>query len=570
MSFNKNIIQKPIFLLLLIWLIGLIVDRIWFSLDNSVPSWDPADYLNGVMIYNKALDNIDLFSSSWWRDFWLLSKKIPPLIYIITGAFFHIFPPSLSNANLFFSGFTLILIISLFYLGKLFFNQKIALFSCLLIQFIPGLYYYRREFLLDYPLTVIVTASFTCLSYWYFVKGKSSWWLSLITGIFLGLGILLKQPFVFFLFFPLVFVTISSLWQRKWQKVSQIIFMFFSSLVIFYPWYRTNWLVIFTSGKRATIDSAILEGDPPLNTLKAWTFYAEVAPYLLSSFLLLVCLFSIIYLVIKYLNNSALKSKGIYAFLQNSFYQTNAVQDNVLITTIWLLIFIVGGYLLTSFNVNKDARYILPLLPVITLIISALIFSYQGQKKQLFRILTTSIAFILMLLNLFPLGGSFITEKLSFKTKKYPYVGEKWPLENVISTAIENSPYSRINIGVLPSGSKLNEFNITFYGLVADFQAYGRKVGTRKKEVTQDVKAMDWFLILTGKENAFKKYPAKKIASELVQTNGEFKLLKKWLLPDETYLELYQRKQLKNTVLPLNSKNNNLQLEQVIIQIICF
>ena len=204
-SSNKISPKKIILFLLLIWIIGFIIDRLWFSLDNSVPSWDPADYLNGVMRYNKVLENLDLLNSSWWRDFWLLSSKIPPLIYIITGAFFHILPPSLSNANLVFSGFSLLLIVSLFYLGKLFFNEKIALLSCVLIQLIPGLYYYRREFLLDYPLAVIITISFTCLSYWYFAKGKLTWWLSLLTGISIGLGLLLKQPFLFFLFFFLYY-----------------------------------------------------------------------------------------------------------------------------------------------------------------------------------------------------------------------------------------------------------------------------------------------------------------------------------------------------------------------------
>lgn len=566
MSFEKNIFKKPIFLLLLIWLIGLIIDRLWFSLDHDVPSWDPADYLNGVMIYNRALENIDLLNSYWWRDFWLLSKKIPPLIYIITGTFFHIFPPSLSSANLVFTFFNLLLIIAIFYLGKLFFNEKIALFSCALIQLIPGLYYYRREFLFDFPLAVVVAISFTCLSYWYFDQTKASWWLSFFTGITLGLGILLKQPFVFFLFFPLVFATISSLWQKQWQKVSQIVLMFLVALIIFSPWYRTNWLVIFTSGKRATIDSAILEGDPPLNTLRAWTFYAEVAPYLLSSFLLLISLFGLVYLLIRYLNNSSIRFKGISAYINNSFYQKKDNKNNILISTIWLLIFILGGYLLTSFNVNKDARYILPLIPVITLIISVFIFSYEGQKKELLRISTLAIAFVLMLLNLFPLGGSFITAKLSPKTEKHPYMGAEWPVQNVITTAIENNPYSRINIGVLPSTSQINESNITFYGLVADFQAYGRKVGASKKDVVQDVNAIDWYLTQTGEEALnFKKYPAKKLTSELVENNGEFKLLKEWFLPDKTYLKLYQRKNLHTVIKPLNTTNNNLQLNQVII-----
>jgi len=40
-----------------------------------------------------------------------------------------------------------------------------------------------------------------------------------------------------------------------------------------------NWLVVLTSGKRATIDAGY---DPALNTLEAWTYYLQ------SSFMLLL------------------------------------------------------------------------------------------------------------------------------------------------------------------------------------------------------------------------------------------------------------------------------------------
>ena len=292
--------QFIIVCLILIWSFGFIIDRIWFSLDNTIPPWDPSEYLNGVMLYKEALKNPHFFDSSWWREFWLLSNKIPPLMYIITAPFFLILGASVDKGNLVLSLFSIVLLVSIFYLGRLFFNHKIALFACLLVQLIPALYVYRLEFLLDYPLTVIITFSFTCLSYWYFTKAnKLSWYLSLLTGISLGLGIMLKQTFIFFLFFPICFAFISLLLYKKWEKLTQLITSFFIAIFIFFPWYRTNWLLIFTSGKRATIDSAILEGDPPLNTLEAWTFYGKVLPYLLSWHLFIIPLICLIYLVIK-------------------------------------------------------------------------------------------------------------------------------------------------------------------------------------------------------------------------------------------------------------------------------
>ena len=46
---------------LIIWLLGVIIDRIWFSVDLSVPEWDQADYLKSTMVYWDALKTPEFF-----------------------------------------------------------------------------------------------------------------------------------------------------------------------------------------------------------------------------------------------------------------------------------------------------------------------------------------------------------------------------------------------------------------------------------------------------------------------------------------------------------------------------
>lgn len=561
---------SPIFIiisLILIWLLGFVIDRIWFSLDNTIPSWDPSEYLNGTMLYKEALKNPDFFNGSWWREFWLLSNKVPPLMYIITSPFFLTLGASVDHGNLVLSLFSFILLISIFSLGVLFFNSKIALFACLLVQLIPALYRYRLEFLLDYPLTVIVIFSFVCLSYWYFTKTKYSWGFAILAGISFGLGVMLKQTFAFFLFLPIIFAFISLLIYKKWHKLTQLIASFVVSIFVFFPWYRTNWLLIFTSGKRATIDSAILEGDPPLNTLKAWTFYGEVLPYLLSWHLVIIPLICLIYLLIRYYTIKSEKYKNIWTYLQANFYQNkrNLSNNNFLtiLITIWLLVFLVGGYLLSSLNMNKDARYILPLLPILTLIISALIFSYKNVGSTIFKIFIVFLSFILMIFNIFPLGGEFLTKNLSPEMQNFPYMGEKWATPMVIPTAIEITPYLKSNIGVLPSTPEVNQHNISFYGAIPNFHVFGRQVGVREKEINQDVNSMEWFLLKTGNQGSIPDSQKKTV--ELVENNGDFYIVNQWELPDDSELKLYRRKLPFNEVLTLNSQDSKVTLDEVIV-----
>lgn len=196
---TKKSLKYNLLLLLIIWLFGFIIDRLWFSLDTSVPSWDQADYLNGAMIYWNALKKAEFLNPDWWRYFWLLSNKIPPLTYILTAPFFSIFGASVDTATLVLSFFSGILLIFVYGLGVLLFNTNIAFYACILCQVLPGLYFYRLEFLLDYPLTAIVTCSFACLTFWKFNKHqKIAWLLGIIWGLSLGVALMIKQTSCFF------------------------------------------------------------------------------------------------------------------------------------------------------------------------------------------------------------------------------------------------------------------------------------------------------------------------------------------------------------------------------------
>ncbi len=158
--------------LTILWLLGAVSDRLWFAFDKSVPAWDQADYLTGSLTYWRALQNVQLFSGEWWRHFWQLSPKVPPLTYILAVPFQHIFGTGADEATLVHLLFSAILLTSVYSLGSKLFNQKLGFWAAVLSILFPGLYRYRLQFLLDYPLTAMVTLSFSCLTFWYLSKGS--------------------------------------------------------------------------------------------------------------------------------------------------------------------------------------------------------------------------------------------------------------------------------------------------------------------------------------------------------------------------------------------------------------
>jgi 4-amino-4-deoxy-L-arabinose transferase-like glycosyltransferase len=540
----------------IIWLAGAICDRIWFALDHSVPAWDQADYLNGALNYWHALKNPQWFDADWWRSFWLLSNKIPPLHYILTVPFLNLFGTSEDAAVLIMLFYSAILLLSVYGLGVILFDVSVGLWAAGLCQLLPGLYYYRLEFLLDYPLTTIVTLSFYLLTLWHIYSNKKvnqikSWLFALLFGISFGLSILLKQTALFFLFFPLIWIFIACLKNQQWLKLGQFLIAIAIGILICFPWYRTNWLLILTSGKRATVDSAIAEGDPALNTIDAWTYYGKILPYLLSWHLLLIPIVGLI----------------LYRIFKGKLYPN---QTNNFLCTLspnfkwrWLTIFLLGGYLLTSLNINKDARYILPLLPVLSLVLAIGLLSYRGRWQLYLRWTTIILAILLLLANLFPIGGKFITTKLSPNVQHYPYLGQPYPHQEVVQEIINTSPYLRSTLGVLPSTPEINQHNFSFYGGQKNFQVVGRQVGIKDNEIEQDARSLNWFITKTGDQGSVPESQA--TITKLIETSSDFQIQKIWQLPDQSNLKLYQRRQPLVTVATSEINQNQVKLERIIV-----
>ncbi|MBW4480530.1 MAG: glycosyltransferase family 39 protein [Tolypothrix brevis GSE-NOS-MK-07-07A] len=554
---------NSILILGIIWLLGALCDRIWLTLDRSIPGWDQADYLTGTLTYRQALQNAQWWDVEWWRSFWLLSSKIPPLTYIITAIVQNIFGTGADQAILVMLLFSAILLWSVYGLGKLLFNDSVGLCAAALCQILPGLYRLRLEFLLDYPLTSIVTLSFYCLTLWKVRGDRETWgqgdketretrdkknnssfspssppsllW-AIAFGLSLGLAFLVKQTALFFLLTPIAWVGFATLSQRRWGRLAQLLSSLCLSVLVFAPWYRTNWLVILTSGKRATIDSAIAENQAPINTIEAWTYYWRQLPTQVSLPLLLVPIFALL-LYWGHVKEERLENKE-----NNSSFPPSSTPP-LSYSLKWIAIFWLGSYLLSCLNPNKQDRYVLPYLPVLSLFLAYGLTCSRDLWGKRTRFYTVGLAIILMLFNLFPVGGAlggWMTQTLSPRSQFYPYMGQQYPHRQVIAQIIQTEPYLHSTLGVLPSTGEINQHNFNYYGALENFRVYGRQVGTRKKFLEQDKRSLSWFLTKTGDQGSIP--PNQAAIVEAVQTSPDFQLNKSWKLPDRSILKLYHQK----------------------------
>jgi 4-amino-4-deoxy-L-arabinose transferase-like glycosyltransferase len=574
--------SKNLAILVVIWIANLLCDRIWLSLDHSIPGWDEADYLTGTLNYWKALQRPQWDNSEWWQSLWLLSSKIPPLTYIASGEIQGLFGTGHDQALLVMLLFNAVLIGSVYGLGKILFSETIGLWAAALCQVLPGVYRLRIEFLLDYPLATAVTFSFFCLTAWItnqkspnFRFSLQSWFFAALFGISLGLALLVKQTAILFLVIPILWVGFGTIWERKFIKLVQLIAGLWVSSCIFAPWYRTNWLTVLTSGKRATIDAAIAEGDAPLNTIAAWTFYWQQLPHQVTLPLLLVPIFS---LLLYWGKGEGGRGKGkgerergkstSLNILNSPLLTPNSLfptPNSPLPSLKWLAIFVIGGYLLSSLNMNKDDRYTIPYLPVLAVFLAYGLTVFNSLLGKRIRWGTFGISILLMVFNLFPVGGypgDWMTFVLSPSVKNHPQFHSTSTHKEIIAQIIRTEPYLRSTLGVLPSTAVINQHNLNYNGALANFQVYGRQVGTKQSNVVRDMRSLSWFLTKTGNQGSVP--PAQAQIVQAVETSPEFKLHQTWQLDGDT-LKLYHRKRPPVEVIsrPLEYSSLNLIAENL-------
>lgn len=528
--------QKGLPVLGIIWLGATIVDRLWFAIDQTVPAWDQAEYLSGALTYWRTLQTPQWASATWWTELWQRSSKTPPLVYLLTVPLLNLFGVGADQSTLVNLLFNAILLASVYALGTLLFSVRVGLGAALLCAIMPGLYEFRLEYLLDFPLAAMVTLTFACLTGWRQVQGSDrrsqlqSWLLAASFGISLGLTLLVKQSGILFLLVPIVWFAVQILRRRQWRRLAQGTVAIALATSILLPWYRTNWLLILTGSKRATIDSAIAEGDPSLLSLDAWTYYLKQLPALVSLPLLLVPIAGFLLFWRRSRISSVGDSEPDYAPKANHYRQQKYLAARRSLA--WLGIFLTGAYLLSSLNLNKDGRYGVPFLPVLSLVL-AYGFCLLPKRWKKWQWGAIGLAIGLMLFDLSPASA------IKQKSPRAANPIANFPHTEVITAVKQADPYLKSTIGVLPSTAEINQHNINYYGLLQN-QVNGRQVGTQMKQVEQDRRSLPWFLTKTNHQGSIDQQKPQLALTQAIAESNDFTLHKSWNLPDNSSLNLFR------------------------------
>jgi 4-amino-4-deoxy-L-arabinose transferase-like glycosyltransferase len=545
---DNSQIKKDYIILLIIWLIGLVIDRTWFFLDKSIPFYDQSAHLTTALHHYRIFQNFNIFSGDWWLSLWQLTPSYrAPFVYICTVPFLILFGKGYAQASLVNLLYTAIIIVSLYHLGNyLFQNRKIGITASIFCLLFPILGIVRTDYLLDYGLTAVIILTFTILTVWKdSYTGRLSWGLTFMLGLGIGLIMLAKPTGFIFIFIPSIWTLINFVRKRKFIKLIQTGLSLVLTWFICSFWYGLNWLTIITSALNAN-QVGKGEGDPPFTTLAGWLFYPQLIPESVGFPILSVSIGILLVSLIKYKSNGDL----IQAKVRKSARS-------------WLLIFLASGYIICSIATNKDIRFILPCFPIISLLLADIFNLIENVIFDRVRLVTIILSGVCLLNNLFPLpliqawGGKHLPND---EAKKYP-------LTKLIDKINITNPYLRSTLGVIPvSTPQVNEFTLDYFGTLADFRVYGRKLTTKLSQVDQDLQYFSWYVTRDNEpDEPGERGETKRKLKALVESSSELQLQGEWVLPNQDKLRIYHRKNPDVVIEKLNDGNSVVTLEKVVI-----
>ncbi|MEM9768236.1 MAG: glycosyltransferase family 39 protein [Cyanobacteria bacterium P01_D01_bin.71] len=522
------------------WAGAIAIATAWIIIDQRPPAWDQAEHLSLSMNFWWTLTRGDWLSAEGWRHLWMLSPKYPPVLYLVAAGMHTFFGPGPDVAIVANAVFAFVLLIATYGLGRHLFSPQIGLLAAGLILLLPRLLRIGLDFQLDYAVTAMVVVSVWCLTVWRDAARPFWQWVWMLSfGASYGLALMTKQSALLFLVVPLAWVVLADLWRRRWGRLLQLIVGAGVTVAVMFPWLSVNWLFQFSILGNTNAAAAAAEGDPMLNTLAAWTYYWQDLPAAVSWPLLIVPLVGLAFWAVGLLPGR----------------KSSVELDGTLAGRLWLLAYIVGGYGLWSAIVNKDLRYIAPVLPAIAVLL-AWGLACWGRKWPWVTTVTMLLGMLTALLNLFPTGVPAVdrvVQTLAPNATFYPYWGDRYPHAEVVEQVAQAQPYQLSTIGGLQSTPVFNQHNVSYYGKLVDYQVYGRQVGSRPSKHELDMASLDWFYA-QGAIGAPWPPPEPDEQSQMAQklsANPQFTVDRTWDLPNDTRLYLYRRQQLPVTVTPL-------------------
>jgi 4-amino-4-deoxy-L-arabinose transferase-like glycosyltransferase len=300
-----------------------LVATVWHVLDRRPPAWDYANHLERAVRCSRGLQGGD------WDEILGHSPFYPPLVPCAAGAVYLVAPTDAGAGAIVMVGFLGLGMLATFWLARSFVGEAGAALAGLLYGTAPFVVYSTLNFQLDLPLTAAVALTLVVLRA---ADGLQSVGWAVLAGLMLGLGMLVKPPFLLYVAPALVWLLRG---MRSRAGALRGALLLLTGIGIALPWYGPRLFGLPAQlAWRSVSAGESVHLDP--QTWGALVRYLAWFPTQFGAVAALACLVGL-----------------VVAVLQRRW---------------WLLASLVGPFLVFEALRNKNLRYTLPLLPVAAVI----------------------------------------------------------------------------------------------------------------------------------------------------------------------------------------------------------
>jgi hypothetical protein len=191
-----------------LWLFHAVNNWFWLAANATSTGWDRPKQLLYLLTYDRILEHVDivsLFQAVTFNDGkW---SYYPPLFHFSALPWQRLLGVSEDVAAMTNVIYMAILLLSVYGIGTRMFSKQVGLLASCLVSLFPMSFSMARYFYLDYALTAAVALSVYLLL---LTNGFESRKYSLLFGLGLGLGMLIKWLLIFFLLGPLCVILLRS------------------------------------------------------------------------------------------------------------------------------------------------------------------------------------------------------------------------------------------------------------------------------------------------------------------------------------------------------------------------
>lgn len=404
------------FLLVLTAAIAL-ANFLWLTANQRPPVDDEAMHLLSALKYSNLLQHppyrwdlmlaVDFVYPPFFPFFAALTSKLLGISGIVP----------LVMSNIFFLAVTFL---SLYGIGIKMGDRRLGVLASFILALCPMFFHLSRMFMLEIPLTAMVT-----LTLWLLLRSdgfkKTRW--SVLTAVAVGCGLLTKQSFIIFFAGPALYSFLSARAladpQEKRRQILNVCLLATLGTAILFYWYADNW-------------------QHKLKLMTALASYQRTSPSSFSPFA------SLIFYLKALVQEQMSWVWGVACAVTILARIKKLLAPPLLFSLIWFAV----PYVFLTLFANKLHYYTIPSLPAAALITSFGLLSIPGTTTR--RIIITA----LLLLGFFQYFQlSFLSHQKRttiLRATRYTPVQKNYHVSTLLRRIAEESPVAQPTIGVMP------------------------------------------------------------------------------------------------------------------------